>query len=562
MSLCAFVRVAAVMGIAGSAQAALPIWGGPVYTPALGGVTSQDQSRLEGISGVSDKGVTIGNGSYYNANDQWLGSRAFRYSPGTPVSILGSLGTNSNGITQGGIYSVNRHGVVVGNRQKFDQAHNEKGNVPIRYSAVSITATELGTLGTNASGEASGSALDVNDEGLAVGSSIKYNAAHASLGYRAVRWSANSTSPTEMQVLGTSAGGGTFASAYAVNNAGQSTGRVTKYVNNVAMGDRAVRWSPSGIVNELGVISSYNGKADHEGHDINDAGAVIGEGMRYSANGTELGVRAVLWQANSNVAIELGLLGTTPGGATESRAIHINSMGTIVGYAYRYNAQGVGQGVSAVKWSTSNTAAVELPALGTGDFASAHARDVNDLNYVVGGSYTNDGHYHAVYWTPNGQVTNLNALLDPNSGYELIEALSITETGFVSGTARFDPDGPGGQMFYDRVFSMLVPDAGTYGRGDVNFDRKVDFDDLLQLAQHYGHPNAGISVHVGDLNLDGMTNFDDLLRLAQSYGTSALTDANALDAAFVSDWTLARSMVPEPAAGFLILFGLSARRQR
>ena len=70
--------------------------------------------------------------------------------------------------------------------------------------------------------------------------------------------------------------------------------------------------------------------------------------------------------------------------------------------------------------------------------------------------------------------------------------------------------------------------------GDANFDGKVNFNDLLVLAQHYGQPGSWVD---GDFNADGAVGFDDLLLLAQNYGHT-LTAAGA-DAS---------SPVPEPAS--------------
>ena len=52
--------------------------------------------------------------------------------------------------------------------------------------------------------------------------------------------------------------------------------------------------------------------------------------------------------------------------------------------------------------------------------------------------------------------------------------------------------------------------------GDTNFDGAVNFDDLLNLAQHYGSMNG--TYGTGDLNGDAKVDFTDLLLLAQNYG--------------------------------------------
>jgi hypothetical protein len=56
--------------------------------------------------------------------------------------------------------------------------------------------------------------------------------------------------------------------------------------------------------------------------------------------------------------------------------------------------------------------------------------------------------------------------------------------------------------------------------GDVNRDKRVDFDDLLVIAQNYG--KRGRLFSGGDLSYsaDGLVDFDDLLLLSQRFGTS------------------------------------------
>jgi hypothetical protein len=51
--------------------------------------------------------------------------------------------------------------------------------------------------------------------------------------------------------------------------------------------------------------------------------------------------------------------------------------------------------------------------------------------------------------------------------------------------------------------------------GDANLNGKVDFNDLVLLAQHYGAANANWDQ--GDFNYDGLVNFNDLAILAQNY---------------------------------------------
>jgi hypothetical protein len=57
-------------------------------------------------------------------------------------------------------------------------------------------------------------------------------------------------------------------------------------------------------------------------------------------------------------------------------------------------------------------------------------------------------------------------------------------------------------------------------RGDSNSDGRVDFGDLLTLAQHYGQTGADWAM--GDFDYNGSVGFADLLALAQNYGAPAI----------------------------------------
>lgn len=84
---------------------------------------------------------------------------------------------------------------------------------------------------------------------------------------------------------------------------------------------------------------------------------------------------------------------------------------------------------------------------------------------------------------------------------------------------------------------------------------------MLTLAQNYN--GTGKSWLEGDNTYDGAVNFDDLLGLAQNYNGSAPTHAGLASDDFLSDWTLALAMVPEPApAGLLVLSTALLRRRR
>ncbi len=102
--------------------------------------------------------------------------------------------------------------------------------------------------------------------------------------------------------------------------------------------------------------------------------------------------------------------------------------------------------------------------------------------------------------------------------------------------------------------------------GDATLDGAVTFDDLLAVAQHYGQL-SNMTWTSGDFNYDGAVVFDDLLSLAQNYNRVLSSGQISLLAGtggngFAEDWSLARSLVPEPACSLGLLLSCAAARRR
>jgi hypothetical protein len=83
-------------------------------------------------------------------------------------------------------------------------------------------------------------------------------------------------------------------------------------------------------------------------------------------------------------------------------------------------------------------------------------------------------------------------------------------------------------------------------RGDATLDGKVDFNDLVALAQNYASPLGTKFWMQGDFNYDGTVDFGDLVILAQHYN-GALAPVPGVTPQFESDVAKAFAQVPEPA---------------
>lgn len=107
----------------------------------------------------------------------------------------------------------------------------------------------------------------------------------------------------------------------------------------------------------------------------------------------------------------------------------------------------------------------------------------------------------------------------------------------------------------------LLASAFQTVRGDADLDRRVDFNDLVVIAQRYGETDAG-SWALGDFTGESAVGFDDLVLVAQHYGFGTAGRVSA--SAFTGDWQRALTMVPEPtgmAALAVAALAAGARRR-
>lgn len=451
----------------------LPVYGGPAYTSGAGGFQGGDITVISG-NGVNSSGTAVGWADKYDASGKNLGTRAVRWDPFGTATELGDLGTSIGGSSTAAAYAVNAAGTTVGSAYKYDASGSYLGRRAVRWDRGGAAATELGNLGTNANGITVAYAIDINTPGTAVGYATKF-VSGASLGFRAVRWDAAGIA-TELGTLGTRISGATDAYAYAVNTAGIAVGGARKFDDSdTDQGTRAVRWDAAGTATELGNLgTSTGGSTKSFASAVNPAGIAIGIARKYDASGRDLGYRPVRWDPWGTAATELGILGIPIDGPTDAIADAVNTAGTIVGTVSKYAPSGSDLGQRAVRWDATGTVATELGNLGTtiGGITYSSAQAINAAGIAVGNARAFDASGaslgpHATFWGADGVATDLNTLIDPAGGWTLVAARAISDTHFVSGIGSFDPDGNGPEEAYSRFFVMdisaAVPEPGSLG---------------------------------------------------------------------------------------------------
>ncbi len=388
-------RLALVGTLLSSGSAALAqyaaIYGGPAFNPT-DGTGFQNCVVPKQQLGVNSNGIAIGSSSKLENNTN-LGGRAVRWDLNGNATELGNLGVDSGGNTTANAFAINASGIIVGTANTYSNG-TLLYNRAVRWDSSGTAATQLGDLGTNPAGITFAYARAVNSSGVIVGNAAEYNGHSYSQGERAVRWDAGGTAATELGNLGTSTSGYCLASALALNDSGNIVGYAEKYSISNDLGSRAVRWDAGTTAAiELGNLGTTSSGSTQSGATaINSPGTAIGYANRYKLVQTSDGVqsisqgsRPVRWGAGTTIATELGNLGTDAAGVATATARAINNSGTIVGNSQKYIA-GVYLGTRAVRWDANSTLPVVLGDLGTTNsgYTTGNAVAINDEGFSVG----------------------------------------------------------------------------------------------------------------------------------------------------------------------------------
>lgn len=300
------------------------------------------------------------------------------------------------------------------------------------YAAVKYEVIDLGTLGGSSS-----RGVGINESGWVTGRSdtVDDEFTHAFL------------YDGSMQDLGTL--GGTFSRGEDINDVGNVTGwsDVDEDASHAFLYD--------GVMHDLGTL----GGTTSEGHGINDAGFVTGWAEIPGDNAHH----AFLYDG---IMHDLGTLG-----GTYSSGAAINSAGVVTGtsdvtgdasyHAFRYdgtmhdlgtlggdfsegssiNNAGLVAGASETAEGLNHAFLYDgtMHDLGTLGGSGSIGFGINNLGHVTGLADTTDDFYqHAFLYTSAAGMVNLNSLIDPQSGWELLVGNAINDAGQIAGVGRIN----------------------------------------------------------------------------------------------------------------------------
>jgi probable HAF family extracellular repeat protein len=232
----------------------------------------------------------------------------------------------------------------------------------------------------------------------------------------------------KMTALPTLGGNNGFAAA--INDYGQAVGWAENSVHDPTcvppqvLQFEAVVYGPA--PGQIKPLPPYPGDLDGAATGINNKGQVIGiSGICQNAVGNQSALHAVLWQ--NGKPIDLGNLG----GYAWHTPMALNNHGQVVGFSdLAGDDQGANPNFHAFLWR-QRTGMIDLKTL-PGD-AISEALGINEQGDVVGVSYAAGFSNPRAFIYRDGQMIDLNSLLEGNSPLYLQAAQEINDFGVIVG---------------------------------------------------------------------------------------------------------------------------------
>lgn len=238
-----------------------------------------------------------------------------------------------------------------------------------------------------------GYAFDINDHGQIAGYSDGSGA----------YWENGTASPIRID-----APNSYHTQANSINNNGEIVG-----YTNIGAISRGFIWQGSGTT----LLDTLGGSDSWAGH-INNNGLVSGHADSVSSD-----MLPCIWQ--DNTVTQLQMLS----GYTRGQSNYSNDLGQIVGRCldtYGNNR--------ASLWNSVTGAPIDLGVLQ--GKTSSQAKAINKFGQIVGFSYSG-GALRATLWQ-NNILYDLNTMLPENSGWELLRAEDINDSGQIVGTGLYN----------------------------------------------------------------------------------------------------------------------------
>lgn len=247
--------------------------------------------------------------------------------------------------------------------------------------------------------------------------------------------------------------GGVFSVANAANAFGQVVGNANRPEPDYYY--HAFLWQNG----EMTDLEAFGGEfSSAEG--INDYGEVVG--WAWDADRDR---HAFLWTQHAGLT-DLGLFG-----GIGSNAVDINNAGQVVVQVLTANSEQkayLWQAGSSMDLGRLSNAGIDPSNYGTPSLVNTIPSDINNYGQIVGTADPEpaDSLPGPFIWQ-NGQISNLNDLIDLSAGWVIRYATSINDAGEIVATARLDGQGSYAVMLTPYCVVDLAPPQGVLDFTDV-----------------------------------------------------------------------------------------------
>ena len=232
--------------------------------------------------------------------------------------------------------------------------------------------------------------------------------------------------------------GGIDSYAAGINNKGQVAGWAENGVHdptcnntppvNQVLQFEAVVWGPK--LGEMAQLSPLAPDPDSAATAINDKGQIVGiSGLCANAAGSTSAEHAVLWENKYAPPIDLG---NFDGGLAWNTPTALNNRGQVVGFGNQQGSPANSFNPIGFFWDRAH-AIQPIPPIG--DDKQSWAWGINERGQVVGQSFNLITGAARAFLYEKGLLTDLNALIQPNSSLQLLLANDINDAGEIVGFA-------------------------------------------------------------------------------------------------------------------------------
>jgi probable HAF family extracellular repeat protein len=266
--------------------------------------------------------------------------------------------------------------------------------------------------------------------------------------------------------------GGTYSQGTGINNSGQLTGY------SDLTGDEeshAILWKPTSPGSASGTMHDLEtlGGSVSFGWDINTNGHVTGD----SETTGDAATHAFLWKPTTPNGVSGTMHDLETLGGTDSGGSGINDQGQVTGWSLTTDDEAT----HAFLWTPAIPGGIsgmmhDLETLGG---LNSYGYNMNASGHVVGMSEVDievSSNSHAFLYTSAAGMVDLNTLIDPLSGWELLDASDINDAGQITGQGLINDE------YHAYLLTPIIP-------GDFNRDDTVDAADYVVWRKSNGSPD-------------------------------------------------------------------------